>query len=300
MEITLSIPFTKKGIILAGGSGTRLHPVTLAMSKQLLPVYDKPLIYYPISTLIEAGIGEILIITTPEDAPNFVNLLGDGSQWGINLYYEVQPKPEGLAHAFIIGEKFINKDPVSLILGDNIFYGNDVNKKFGNAVTSENGATIFCYYVNDPERYGVIKFDEKGEICGMEEKPINLTSNYAITGLYQYDNSVISIAKEIKPSKRGELEITEINQKYFENNSLTVEIFETGTAWLDTGTVSSFNDAANYIKVMEERQGIKIGCVEEIAYRSGFIGEKQLEDLAAPLIKSGYGEYLLNVLKRQR
>lgn len=287
-----------KGIILAGGSGSRLHPITSVISKQLMPVYDKPMIYYPISTLMQAGINEILIITTPLDAPLFRNLLGDGSDWGISISYAKQPKPEGLAQAFIIGEEFIGKGPVCLILGDNIFYGNRIEETLKNAVQQKTGASIFAYYVNDPERYGVVVLDKSGSAVDLEEKPSSPKSNYAVTGLYMYDNSVIDIAKSVKPSSRGELEITDVNKVYLRNNSLNVEFFDRGTAWLDTGTTSSLLDAAVFIRVLEERQGLKIGCPEEIAFTQKFITKSQLAIRAAALEKSGYGAYLTRVVNQ--
>ena len=286
-----------KGIILAGGSGSRLHPMTLASSKQLLPIYDKPMIYYPLSTLMQAGIREILIITTPDDLPSYQDLLGDGTSWGIKLSYAQQPKPEGLAQAFIIGEDFIGDSRVCLILGDNIFYGDRIEETLKNAVLQQEGASIFAYYVNDPERYGVVVLDENNQAIDLEEKPLNPTSHYAITGLYMYDNSVVRIAKSIKPSARGELEITDINKIFLEQKTLKVELFDRGTAWLDTGTIQSLLDAANFIRVLEERQGLKIGCPEEIAYRQGFIDGDQLRGLAMSLDKSGYGQYLLELLE---
>ena len=286
-----------KGIILAGGSGSRLLPMTLASSKQLMPIYDKPMIYYPLSTLMQAGIREILIITTPDDASSYQGLLGDGSSWGIQLSYAQQPKPEGLAQAFIIGEDFIGDSRVCLILGDNIFYGDRIEQTLKNAVLQQEGASIFAYYVNDPERYGVVVLDENNRAIDLEEKPLNPTSHYAVTGLYMYDNSVVSIAKSIKPSARGELEITDINKIFLEQKTLRVELFDRGTAWLDTGTIQSLLDAANFIRVLEERQGLKIGCPEEIAYRQGFIDADQLRGLAMRLDKSGYGQYLLEVLE---
>ena len=286
-----------KGIILAGGSGSRLHPMTLASSKQLLPIYDKPMIYYPLSTLMQAGIREILIITTPDDLSSYQDLLGDGTSWGIKLSYAQQPKPEGLAQAFIIGEDFIGDSRVCLILGDNIFYGDRIEETLKNAVLQQEGASIFAYYVNDPERYGVVVLDENNHAIDLEEKPLNPTSHYAVTGLYMYDNSVVSIAKSIKPSARGELEITDINKIFLEQQTLKVELFDRGTAWLDTGTIQSLLDAANFIRVLEERQGLKIGCPEEIAYRQGFIDSDQLKCLAMCLDKSGYGQYLLELLE---
>ncbi|NQV70107.1 MAG: glucose-1-phosphate thymidylyltransferase RfbA [Pseudohongiella sp.] len=286
-----------KGIILAGGSGSRLHPMTLSVSKQLLPVYDKPMIYYPLSTLMQAGIREILIITTPEDALAFQTLLGDGNKWGINIAYRQQPKPEGLAQAFLIGEEFIGDSRVCLILGDNIFYGSKIEDTLKNAVDQKQGASVFAYYVTDPERYGVVELDDNNNAIGLEEKPQKPKSHYAVTGLYMYDNDVIEIAKSIKPSARGELEITDINKVYLERKALRVELFDRGTAWLDTGTIQSLLDAANFIRVLEERQGLKIGCPEEIAFHQNFIDEKQLAALAEPLKNSGYGQYLLQLLQ---
>ncbi|MCH9795010.1 MAG: glucose-1-phosphate thymidylyltransferase RfbA [Gammaproteobacteria bacterium] len=288
-----------KGIILAGGSGSRLHPMTLAASKQLMPVYDKPMIYYPLSTLMQAGIRDILIITTPEDAPMFEQLLGDGASWGINLSYAQQPKPEGLAQAFLIGEEFIGDSRVCLILGDNIFYGHQIEETLRSAVDQESGASVFAYYVTDPERYGVVQLDADNNAIDLEEKPANPKSHYAVTGLYMYDNDVIDIAKNIKPSARGELEITDVNKAYLERKALKVELFERGTAWLDTGTVQSLLDAAVFIRVLEERQGLKIGCPEEIAYRQGFIDSEQLAGLAKKLEKSGYGAYLQQLLQEE-
>ena len=286
-----------KGIILAGGSGSRLHPMTQVVSKQLMPVYDKPMIYYPLSTLMQAGIREILIITTPEDAGVYESLLGDGRKWGLDICYRQQPKPEGLAQAFLIGEEFIGGSRVCLILGDNIFYGNRIEDTLKSAVEQEQGATVFAYYVTDPERYGVVELDAENNAIGLEEKPTNPKSHYAVTGLYMYDNDVVDIAKSIKPSPRGELEITDVNKVYLERKSLKVELFDRGTAWLDTGTIQSLLDAANFIRVLEERQGLKIGCPEEIAYRQSFIDAKQLENLAQSLGKSGYGKYLLQLLE---
>ena len=285
-----------KGIILAGGSGSRLLPMTLASSKQLMPIYDKPMIYYPLATLMQAGIREILIITTPDDLSSYRNLLGDGTSWGITLGYAQQPKPEGLAQAFIIGEDFIGDSRVCLILGDNIFYGDRIEETLKNAVLQQEGANIFAYYVNDPERYGVVVLDENNHAIDLEEKPLNPRSHYAITGLYMYNNSVVDIAKSIKPSARGELEITDINKIFLEQKTLKVELFDRGTAWLDTGTIQSMLDAANFIRVLEDRQGLKIGCPEEIAYRQGFIDGDQLRGLAMRLDKSGYGQYLLELL----
>ncbi len=289
-----------KGIILAGGSGTRLHPITATVSKQLLPVYDKPMIYYPLATLLQAGIRDILIITTPQDAPLFQALLKDGSQWGIHIQYAQQPKPEGLAQAFLIGEHFIGKDRVCLVLGDNIFYGSNIEQRLEAAVRRKSGASVFAYYVTDPERYGVVSFDDKGNAVKLEEKPPKPESNYAVTGLYMYDNHVVEYAKALKPSKRGELEITDLNRIYLDNNALNVELFDRGTAWLDTGTVASLLDAANFIRVLEDRQGLKIACVEEIAWRKGWLDDDQLLALAKPLAKSGYGTYLQNLLKLER
>lgn len=286
-----------KGIILAGGSGSRLHPMTIAMSKQLLPVYDKPMIYYPLATLMQTGIRDILIITTPNDANVYQSLLQDGSRWGLNICYATQAKPDGLAQAFLIGEDFIGDSRVCLILGDNIFYGNKIEETLKKAVGGNGGASIFAYYVNDPERYGVVVLDENQKAIDLEEKPINPKSHYAVTGLYMYDNDVVDIAKSMKPSARGELEITDVNKVYLERKVLRVELFDRGTAWLDTGTIQSLLDAANFIRVLEERQGLKIGCPEEIAYRQGFVDSAQLETLANSLGKSGYGQYLLELLE---
>jgi len=286
-----------KGIILAGGSGSRLHPMTLAVSKQLMPVYDKPMIYYPLSTLMQAGIREVLIITTPEDAAVYQSLLGDGQNWGLELSYAEQPKPEGLAQAFLIGEEFIGDSRVCLILGDNIFYGNRIEDTLKKAVEQQAGASIFAYYVNDPERYGVVVLDDNNQAVDLEEKPVQPKSHYAVTGLYMYDSDVVEVAKSIQPSARGELEITDVNKVYLERNVLRVELFDRGTAWLDTGTTQSLLDAANFIRVLEERQGLKIGCPEEIAWRQEFINDKQLQVLADELDKSGYGEYLIGLLE---
>lgn len=286
-----------KGIILAGGTGSRLHPMTLSVSKQLLPVYDKPMIYYPLATLMQAGIREILIITTPQDAHMYQSLLGDGKKWGLEISYKQQPKPEGLAQAFLIGEEFIGDSRVCLILGDNIFYGTGIEDTLKNAVKQKQGASIFAYYVNDPERYGVVVLDENQHAVDLEEKPAQPKSHYAVTGLYMYDNDVIDVAKSIKPSPRGELEITDVNKVYMQRKTLKVELFDRGTAWLDTGTIQSLLDAANFIRVLEERQGLKIACPEEIALEQGFIDAAQLTKLAEQLKNSGYGQYLLQLLE---
>lgn len=288
-----------KGIILAGGSGTRLFPITQVVSKQLLPVYNKPMIYYPLSVLMLAGLREILIISTPQDLPRFRGLLQDGSQWGLHFSYEEQPKPEGLAQAFVIGRNFVGKDPVCLILGDNIFYGHGFPEKLKKAVSRKTGATVFGYWVKDPERYGVVTFDAQDMAVGIEEKPADPKSNYAVTGLYFYDNRVLDIAADLKPSARGELEITDVNQAYLELGELYVEKLGRGIAWLDTGTHESLMQAATFIQVIEERQELMISCVEEIAYRMGFISSDQLENLAKPLRKNGYGKYLLSVLESE-
>jgi glucose-1-phosphate thymidylyltransferase len=286
-----------KGIILAGGSGTRLHPLTSTVSKQLMPVYDKPMVYYPLATLMLAGIRDVLVITTPRDQAAFADLLGDGSQWGINIGYTVQPSPDGLAQAFILGEEFIGNSPASLVLGDNIFYGGGFTQKLKSAAARSSGASVFAYYVQDPERYGVVTFDADGIARDIEEKPRNPRSHYAVTGLYFYDNDVVDIAKSIRPSQRGELEITDVNKVYLERGDLAVEVMSRGTAWLDTGTHNSLLDAANFIRVVEERQGLKIACPEEVAYRMGYINAEQLLALAAPLEKSGYGRYLQGLLR---
>ena len=288
-----------KGIILAGGSGTRLHPVTHTVSKQMLPIYDKPMIYYPLTTLMLAGIREILIISTPRDLPQFQDLLGDGSRWGLKFSYEVQPNPGGLAQALTIGEKFIDGKPVCLVLGDNIFYGHQLSEMLQKCSQTNDGAVVFGYYVNDPERYGVVTFDAKGKAVKIEEKPKNPESNYAVVGLYFYDSNASKIAKSIKPSPRGELEITDVNRMYLEAGKLSVELLGRGTAWLDTGTHESLLQASNFIQVVESRQGLKIACPEEVAWRMGYISDSELEELAKPLLKSGYGTYLMTMLRQK-
>jgi glucose-1-phosphate thymidylyltransferase len=289
----------RKGIILAGGSGTRLYPLTQSISKQLLPIYDKPMIYYPLSTLMLAGIQDILIISTPDDIPRFQSLLSDGSQWGININYKVQPSPDGLAQAFILGENFIGNNLSALVLGDNIFYGHNFNHLLSNAMNREEGASVFAYHVQDPQRYGVAEFDKQNKVLSLEEKPSHPKSNYAVTGLYFYDNDVINYAKSLKPSLRGELEITDLNRLYLEKEKLHVEIMGRGYAWLDTGTHDSLLNASQFIATLENRQGLKVACPEEISFRSGWISQSQLEKLAGPLSKNSYGQYLLSILKEK-
>jgi len=295
--ITATTSTTRKGIILAGGSGTRLYPITQAVSKQLMPVYDKPMIYYPLSTLMLSGIRDILIISTPQDTPRFSDLLGDGAQWGLNIQYQIQPSPDGLAQAFVLGRNFIGNAPSSLILGDNIFYGHDLVKQLESASARTNGATVFAYHVHDPERYGVVEFNDKFRALSIEEKPLKPRSNYAVTGLYFYDNTVCDVAAEIKPSPRGEYEITDVNKRYLENKSLNVEIMGRGFAWLDTGTHESLLEASSFIATLQKRQGLMVACPEEIAYRQGWITAEEVAALAKPLAKNGYGQYLQKLIK---
>jgi glucose-1-phosphate thymidylyltransferase len=286
-----------KGLILAGGTGSRLFPATLALSKQLLPIYDKPMIYYPLSTLMLAGIKDILVISTPQDTPRFEQLLSDGSQWGINIQYAVQPSPDGLAQAFLIGENFLDGAPAALVLGDNIFYGHEFNQLLANALKNVDGATVFAYHVDDPERYGVVSFDLNGRATNLEEKPLNPKSNYAVTGLYFYDSDIVNVAKSIKPSARGELEITDVNKFYLERGKLNVEVMGRGYAWLDTGTHDSMLQASHFIQTIEKRQGLKVACPEEIAFRYGWIDAAKIEELAKPMLKNSYGQYLMRLLR---
>ena len=297
--MTVPTRVARKGLILAGGTGSRLHPLTRSVSKQLMPVYDKPMIYYPLTTLMLAGIRDILIITTPQDSESFIHLLGDGSSWGLNLSYAVQARPEGLAQAFLIGEHFLGNSPAALILGDNIFYGTGLSMLLQNACSREDGASIFGYYVRDPERYGVVTLDQHGNAVDLEEKPRHPRSHYAVTGLYFYDRDVVPMAREIRPSARGELEITDLNRAYLERGDLKVELMGRGYTWLDTGTHESLLDAANFVHLMQVRQGLQIACPEEIAWRLGWIGSEDMQRLASPLLKSGYGNYLVDLLRRE-